>query len=379
VVAINKIDKENASPDKIKKELSEKGVQIEEWGGKIPSINISAKTGEGVDELLETVVLATDLEELKTAESVNASGFVIESNVDKKRGVAATLVIQNGFLKQGMCVTCGQAFAPVRIFEDFSGRPIKQAGASSPVKIVGFNKMPQVGERFESFACKKDVPAFSDSPEKVLPGKGVETGTTKGGVAVPIIIKADAAGSVEALEKQFRKLQTEKVLLNILKAEVGDINEDDIKIASSGDKAMVIGFHVDFPGGIKVLAERLGVEVELFDIIYKAEEWLEEEIKKREPKEEKEEIIGKARILKIFRDEKTKKIIGGEVISGKILLGRNVKIFRRDFLLGEGKISELQQQQTKKEEVSEGEQFGALLQTKVGVAPKDTLDIVEKI
>lgn len=376
VIAINKIDKESANSEKIKKELSEKGIHLEGWGGKIPSVDISAKTGQGVDELLEMLALMSDLEELKTDISKDASGFVVESHLDKKRGIAATLVIQDGSLKQGMCIVSGEASAPVRIFEDFAGKPIKSAKASLPIVIVGFDKLPQAGAEFKSFKNKKDASCSIEQISET--GSTTELESTKGKTVVPVIIKADVAGSVEALEKQFLKSQTENVVLNILRADVGDINEDDLKLASSGDKPIVLGFHIKFSQNMRLLAERLEVEVKLFDIIYEAEEWLTEEIKKREPKEEKEEVVGKIKILRIFRDEKSKKIIGGDVLSGKILLGKDVKIFRRDFFLGEGKITELQQQEDKKEEVLEGEQFGAMIQTKVNIAPSDRMEVIDR-
>jgi len=375
VIALNKTDKENSDPEKIKKELSEKEVYVEGWGGKIPSINISAKTGAGIDDLLEIVLLTADMEELTTNPNENASGFVLESRIDKKRGTEAVLLIQNGKLKQGMFVAVKDAIAPVRIFEDFTDKPIKEASAPSPVTIVGFNKLPIVGEKFESFASKKEIPTLTISavtPDIAIEEKG-ET------VTIPLIIKSDTAGSFEAIEKQFKNIQNKKVTLNILRSDIGDINEDDIKLASSGEKSLIVGFNVKCPSNIKIMSEKFDVEIRLFNIIYEAEDWLREEIKKREPIEIKEEVVGKAKVLKIFRAEKSKKIIGGEVISGKIKLNGQVKIMRRDFLLGTGQVVELQKQKTKAEEVGEGEQFGALIQTKVDVSPQDTLEIIEKI
>ncbi|MFH1978807.1 MAG: translation initiation factor IF-2 [Patescibacteria group bacterium] len=381
VIAINKTDKENANPEKIKTELSEKDVLIEEWGGKIPSVNISAKTGEGIDELLELVLLATDLEELKTNNSEMASGYVVESHVDKKRGIAATLVIQNGTLKQGMCVTAGDVLAPVRIFESFAGKPIKEASASSPVTIVGFNQLPEAGSKFQSHICKKDAeqsltkPKANKTPEVF---QCIEDGQT----IIPIILKTDVIGSREALEKMLKKIEknNEKIQFKILKSDIGDINEDDLKLAASGDcSAIVVGFNISYSANLKLLAERLEVSVQLFNIIYEAEDYLKEEAQKRTPKVEREEIIGKVKILKLFKDGKNKKIIGGEVVSGKIMLNSEAKIFRKDFQLGEGRITELQHNKDKTSEVKEGNQFGALLQTKTIIAEGDILEIIQKV
>ncbi|PIS13628.1 MAG: translation initiation factor IF-2 [Candidatus Tagabacteria bacterium CG09_land_8_20_14_0_10_41_14] len=374
IIAINKIDKENAAPDKIKKELSEKGIQIEEWGGKIPCVNISAKTGNGVNELLEMVNLIAELEDLKTDPNANASGYVLESYLDKKRGIAATLIIQNGKLKKGMRIVAKNATAPVRILENFLGEPLKEAGASSPVKITGFNETPESGFKFESFSSKKDAETTKTQIQRhrVLVDKDEND---KNKVIIPLLIKADAKGSVDALVQQLKKAETKKVCLKIVRAKAGDITEDDAKLASGSENSIIIGFNVNASSNAKMLAERFEIQIKIFNIIYKAEDWIKEEIEKRTPKEEKEEIIGKAGIIKIFRDEKNKKIIGGEVKIGKITAGKKVKIYRREFLLGGGEILEVRHNKSKTEEVPEGQQFGALLQTKVNLAPKDTLEI----
>jgi len=197
----------------------------------------------------------------------------------------------------------------------------------------------------------------------------------KNKVIIPLLIKADAKGSVDALVQQLKKAETKKVCLKIVRAKAGDITEDDAKLASGSENSIIIGFNVNASSNAKMLAERFEIQIKIFNIIYKAEDWIKEEIEKRTPKEEKEEIIGKAGIIKIFRDEKNKKIIGGEVKIGKITAGKKVKIYRREFLLGGGEILEVRHNKSKTEEVPEGQQFGALLQTKVNLAPKDTLEI----
>ncbi len=394
IVAINKIDKENANPEKIKKELSEQEIFIEEWGGKIPCVEISAQTGKGIDDLLEMINLMAEMEELKSNPNENATGSVLESHVEGKRGIAATLLVQDGTLKKGMYIVSEDALSPVRIFEDFSGKTINEAGPSSPIKIVGFNKAPNAGAEFKSFKTKKEAeksiqtnrltmsvkeqskPSASDVDGEKKENESEYTGEK---AVIPIIIKSDVAGSTEALLKQIKKIESPKISFNILRADSGDINEDDVKLASSGEKAIIIGFNVKCPSNIKSLSERLDVEIKLFDIIYKAEDWIKEEAKKRELVEEVEEIVGEAKILKIFRDEKNKKIIGANAVSGKILTGKKIYIYRKDFKLGEGQILELKRQQTKTEEIKEGEQFGALVQTKVNVEPKDKIEVIEKV
>ncbi len=394
VIAVNKIDKESANPDKVKKEFSEKGAFVEEWGGNIPCVNISAKTGQNIEELLELILILGDLEELKTNPDESASGVILESHIDGKRGLTATLLIQNGRLKQGMFVASKTSISPVRIFEDFLGKSIKEASASSPVRIVGFNGLPEAGAEFRAYDSRKEAEAaarkyLTQMEEKAVKHANPEIPEVEGLPAgrqekllIPIVIKSDVIGSKEALEKELEKLsggdEEQKVAFNLLRSAIGDINEDDIKLASSGKKSVILGFNVKCPESMKLLAERLDVSVQIFDIIYKMEDWLKEEMEKRKPLEQKEEVIGKIRIIKLFGAEKNKKNVGGEIISGKAMTDRYVKIFRRDFLLGDGHMMEMRKFQTTIREAGEGEQIGLLIQTKTDIALNDTLEIIEK-
>jgi translation initiation factor IF-2 len=383
IVAINKMDKENADTEKVKKELTERQVFLENWGGKVPGIDISAKTGQGIDELLEMILLVSELEDLKTDTDLPATGYVLESHIDKKRGMAATLIIQDGTLKQGMCIAAKDAVSPVRIFEDYLNNSIKEATASSPIHIVGFNKLPEAGAQFQSFKSKKEAEKSGAATcEKILEKpleeiKEEETEEEKEKAIIPIIIKADVLGSVEALKEQIKKLEEEKIAINILRAEVGDVNEDDVKHASSGKNAIILGFRVKCPDCNNLLAERFDVQVKIFEIIYELEKWLKEEIEKRRPVESEESVLGTVKILKIFNVEKNKKVVGGEVTSGKIVTDKEVKILRRDFEIGRGKILELRKFQEKIQETGEGEQIGIRIQTKSDIAPKDTLEVLE--
>ncbi len=387
VIAVNKIDKESANPDKVKKELSEKGVFVEEWGGNIPCVNISAKTGQSIEELLELILILSDLEELKTNPEEPASGVILESHIDEKRGLAATLLIQNGRLKQGMFIASKTSISPVRIFEDFLGKSVKEAGASSPVIIIGFNDLPEVGEEFHAYFSRKEAESaargyLTQLEKKTAKPSRPAIAEVKEKVFIPVVVKTDVVGSKEAIEKELEKLsaagEEQKVAFNLLRSAIGHINEDDIKLASSGKKALIIGFNVNCPEPMKLLAERLGVDVQIFDIIYKMEDWLKEEMEKRKPLEQKEEVIGKIKIIKLFGAEKSKRIVGGEVISGKAVTNKYMKIFRRDFLLGDGHLVEIRKFQTTIQEAGEGEQIGLMLQTKTDIALNDTLEIIEK-
>jgi translation initiation factor IF-2 len=374
IVAINKIDKENANPERIKKELAEKEVYVENAGGKVPCVNISAKTGQGIGELLDLVLLLGEMEELKADQTCPASGIVIESHLDQKRGIAATLIIQNGTLKKKMFINAGGAIAPVKIFENFLGKPLDEASFSSPVKIVGFDKVPEAGTNFRSYELREEAEKLK--PEKeICPVSGSYKEIEGEKIIIPLVIKADVSGSLEALEKEILKSATEKIDFNILRLNVGNINEDDVKLAASGLNPIIIGFRVKMDSGLMQMAERANVAIVLFDIIYKINEWLEEEIKKRLPEAANEEILGTAELIKVFSQEKSRQIIGGKVLTGKIASGKNVKISRRGAQIAKGKILELQHYKMKVPELEQGKEFGALIDVKTELAKGDLIEI----
>ncbi|KKS33383.1 MAG: Translation initiation factor IF-2 [Parcubacteria group bacterium GW2011_GWA2_42_35] len=384
LVAINKIDKPEANPEKIKKELSENNVFVEKWGGQVPAVNISAKTGEGVEELLETILLMAEMEELKADPNLPASGVIIESHLDPQRGNVATLLILNGFLKQGMFVAAGQAAAPVKIFEDFLGKKIETAGFSSPIRITGFDELPEVGVVFQSFLSKKEALQYAETKKTPSPSlnfgetkKETESQTTQ--AILPIVVKADTAGSLEAVCEQIKKLEIPEVLLNILRRGVGNINEDDVKLASASEKnPVIVGFNVGYESKTAELAEKFGVLLKIFKIIYDINDWLKEEIVKRKPVVEKEVELGKVKILKIFRVEKDREIIGGKVSSGKIIKGKEAKILRRGADIGRVKILNLERGRIKTEQAEAGDEFGALVESKTSLSPGDELEVFEK-
>lgn len=381
VIAFNKIDKPNADPERVKNQLAEKQIFIEGYGGNIPSANISAKTGEGIDELLDIVLLLTEMENLAANPDENASGVVIESRLGSRRGISATLIIQNGAMKKGMFVVSGNALAPVRIFEDFRGKTLEEATFSSPVRIIGFDKMPNVGEEFKTFNSKKEAEAAVKKELSLTAARTVIESAEGRKTVIPIVIKADVTGSIEALEHEIRKLENEEVSLNILRKDTGKITEDDIKLVSGAKDPIVLGFNVDIDSSAKALVERFDILIFVSDIIYKISEWLETEIKKRKQEKITERVVGSAKILKIFSKTKNKQVLGGEVLEGKIILNKFscLKIKRKDAEIGEGKIIELQRNKIAVKEVGQGEQFGAMIESKIEIAKDDIIEIIEKI
>jgi translation initiation factor IF-2 len=282
------------------------------------------------------------------------------------------LVIKNGTLKNGMFVLSGTSCAPTRIMEDFLGKPIKEASFSSPINIVGWDKMPKVGEAFTSYGKKKELEKILKDikEEKVIPVVEEEDERK----VVPLIIKADTLGSIEAIQGEIEKIKDERISIKIIDNGTGNISENDIKVAGGSKETIVLGFNVKTDRGVENLADRMDVEIQTFGIIYKLTEWLNEEVKKRRPKIKDDEVRGKAKILKIFSKTKNKQVLGGEVKEGMIGLNDKVKILRRDEQIGEGVIVELQVAKTSAKEVREGTQFGAKIQSSVEIAERDKIE-----
>ena len=375
IVAINKIDKPAANIEKVKMDLAEHSVYVEGFGGNVPCISISAKTGAGIPELLDMILLVAELEELTGDKAARAEGVVVESHVDMKRGISATLLVKNGTLKNGEYIVVGNAIAPARLMENFLGKSVSEAAVSSPVVITGFNKLPSVGEIFTSSASKKEAEMRASAHQEKLRAeeKLPEDTAEEGIIVVPVILKADVAGTLEAIEKELSKISKEGIRWKIVTKGSGNITETDVKLASGMAEALLIGFNVKADKSATDLAERLGVPINMFDVIYKITEWFDGELEKRKPRVTTEETAGTAKIIKCFSRTKDKQIVGGKVTEGTILSGANVKIMRRDFEIGRGEIMELQQHKAKAREAAEGSEFGVLIESKTEIAPGDVI------
>ena len=269
VVALNKIDKPEANAAKVAGELAKEGIVVESQGGKVPSVNISAKNGQGVDELLEVLLLVAEMEELKADPKKSAEGVIIESYQNSQRGPTATLLVRDGILRKGDIVVCGDSWGGIRILEDFQGNSVEEAPPSTPAVVVGFNEAPTVGERFLAVSSEKEAKSQLVTKEK----KMIEI--KKGEKALSLILKADVKGSLEAIEGTLSNIKHEGIDINILKSEVGDISESDTKLAYS-TSSTIIGFRVKASTFIFNLAKRQGVRIKSFEVIYE----LVEEVKK---------------------------------------------------------------------------------------------------
>ncbi len=386
IVAINKIDKAGADVEKTKASLAEHEIYVEGYGGDVPVVPISALTGAGVPELLDMVMLVADLADLKADPEKLAEGAVIEAGLDNKKGIHATLLIKDGTLASGMFVVAEDAFAPIRILEDFLGKALKSATFSSPVRITGFNKLPAVGAPFITMKNKKEAEAKAGMfvPKVKLNTRIAQNLLQKDGagrISIPLIIKADAAGSLDGIRHELAKIKHEKVELKIVSESIGNLSETDVKTAQSDPAIIILAFNAKPDAKAKSILERSTIRVESFDIIYNLIEFVRNLVISNVPKEYIDEVSGIAKVLAIFSKSKDKQIVGGKVQEGSLLIGSDVKILRRDVEIGRGKIKELQQQKAKTEEVREGYEFGTLIESKMEIAIGDKIQgfrVVEK-
>jgi translation initiation factor IF-2 len=347
-------------------------------GGDIPFVLISAKIGTGVKDLLDMIILVSDLHELKGSLELNATGVIIEAKRDPRRGISATCVIKDGTLRAGMFVACGEAIVNTRILENFLGKPIKEATFSSPIRLSGFESMPEVGNVFKSFETKKEAENYIAGVKEENRNMNIlENQTSYTGKIIPIIIKTDVSGSIEAIEKEMMKLNTSEIAFKIIDKGVGAINESDLKMGNVNKESIIVGFNTKLDSGAKDLNETLKVRVETFDIIYKLIDWLRILVEERRPRTETIEVIGAMKVLKTFGSTKGKHVVGGKVITGRIAQGSIIRIVRRDFEIGNGKIVELQVNKFKSKEALEGSDCGIQVETKIDIAPGDVLEAFE--
>ena len=388
VVAINKIDRPAADLEKVKNELATEQVFLEGRGGTVPYAEISAKQGIGIDHLLEVILLLAEMESIAADPKSFASGLLIESHRDSKRGVTSTLLIINGTLKKGEYVVAGEAVAKVRILENFKGEVMDSAGPSQPAVVVGFDKTPQVGAEFKTFFAQKDALLASlASAGKNASQKQSETKTTKEtpSTILGLVVKTDVLGSAEAILHEIEKLKNEKLELKILRAGAGDLSEDDIKMAASSAAPLAIGFKVGVSQTAREVAMRMGVEIAEFEIIYDVADYLKKKIEEIMPKEENKIFLGRAKILRIFpakaATQSQGQVIGGKVSEGVLKKGAVFDVLRRNKKIGEGNIENLQQGKLNIPEVVAGGEFGALAGlsaqagAKISIAEGDELEI----
>lgn len=371
VVAFTKTDKNGADVERAKVSALENGIYLEGLGGSVPYAGVSSKTGDGVPELLDLVLLTADLAELTADPSIGATGFVLESSQDAKRGTTATLIIKDGTLSTGTFVVAGEAYAPVRFIEDFQGKRIPAAGPSLPAVVSGWSALPPAGAIFSTADSKKEAEKMvlaGNTPARAQTASSDASGKT----VLPVLIKADVSGSVEAITGLVGKLTHERVALKIVSSGIGSVSEGDVKTAIAAG-AIIFAFHTSVESLARDLADRSGVSIEEFNIIYELEKRVSDLLIERAPKVKTEEKLGEMKVLKAFSMSGQKQVLGGKHISGQLSVGDSVKIDRRGIDLGYGKILNLQVARADVKEIHVEGEFGLQVEAKSEIAGGDTL------
>lgn len=371
IVAINKIDKSNADIEKTKTDLTQNGVFLEGFGGNVSWHAVSAKTGEGINELLDLILLAGEIEDLKYNPSVKAKGVVIESKMDSRRGVAVSVIVKDGILKTGDEIFTQTVSGKIKALENFLGGRVNELPASSPALVSGFEKLPAVGEEF--FTDKRELAGaeFPKTAEEkfVSKLKKIEESPLP---TMAVIIKADVSGSLEALLEIVKNIPQEKMKITVVGESVGEITDGDVKIASA-TKAMIIGFRVKAAKAAENLAKVQGVKIIASEIIYELLKALEEEMKSAGEKGPS----GELEILAVFSRKGKKQVIGGKVVSGTLKNKVQVKILKNNEEAGIGRIMNLQSGKQDVFQVNEGEECGILLESEALAEAGDKLAVAE--
>lgn len=376
VVAINKIDKEAANPDMVKAQLaSEHGLNPEEWGGDTVMVPISAKRGDNLEKLLDMVLLTADMEELKADAEIPSEGLVIESHMEVGRGPVVGLLVEHGTLKKGDFMVAGTAYGKIRTLLDYKERPIAEAGPSTPVTVTGFKELPQFGNRFEIVQSEKIARRLIETHRQELVEAAASTNVTGADLLkmmsqkhdaseFNVIVKADVQGSLTSVIDSLKMIDTGgDVTLRIVNTGVGNISENDIRLAIGSENAVIYGFNVELPPAVKRLAQRDRVEVRLYKVIYELLDNARQSMSDLIAPEVVETEVGKLTIKGVFRTLKNTIICGGEVTSGKVVAGPLVRIMRDGEQIGEAEVASVQRQQVEAKEVFEGELCGLNLTT----------------
>ena len=389
VVAVNKIDKPNANPERVLTEMSQNGVTPDIWGGDTLFVNISAKTGEGIDELLDNLLLIAEMQELKANPNRYATGTVIESKVDKASGVVSTILIQNGTLRLGDAIVVGSNAGKVRTLKNDKGENLVEASPSMPVSITGISESPSAGDKFMAFENEKKAKAISEE-RKLAEKKRTAGGNNSvslddlfnrieaGEKEINVVLKADVKGSEEAVKNSLLKLDVEGIKINVIRSSIGAITESDVVLAAAS-KAIIIGFNIRPNNKIVEYAKENGVDIRLYNIIYKVVEEMEAAMKgKLEPIYE-EKVLGQAEVRKLFKFSKVGTIAGSYIISGIIKRDAKARVIRDGVVIYDGNINSIAREKDQVKEVKQGIECGITIENYNDIKEGDIIEAYEVV
>lgn len=373
IVAVNKIDKEGANVPQLKQQLAEQDLLVEEWGGDTVIVEVSAKTKQGVPQLLDMVLLVSDVEELKADDTIPATGLVIEAHQEQGRGPVAICLVDEGTLKQGDYMVAGATYAKIRNLESTSGKPLKIAKPSTPVVITGFKELPQFGDEFRIVKDEKTARTQAQAVEQQRRHDGSRQDIGSGELIrminrtnevteLPVIIKADVQGSLTSVIDSLKALDSDEVVIRVVSSGVGAVSESDVHLAHTAG-AIIYGFNIQLPTSIKRLSSRDKVPIRLYSVIYELIDDSREEMSKLLAPEIVETDLGRLRIKGIFKTTKTEVICGGEVLKGKLTVPALGRVYRGKELLAEVNVTNLKRGPQDTKEVFEGEMCGLSLAT----------------
>lgn len=379
IVAINKVDKPEANPAKVKRELAQNDVLVEDMGGQIPFVLTSAKEKKGIQEILELILLVAEMEGFKGDTSLPGEGVVVESYLDSKRGPIATLILQNGTLQKGDIVGTRSVQGKVKMLENFQGKPMEKALPSEPCVVMGFLAVPQVGEKVRVYPDVESAQKYIEKKERKSEGGEVFV-VEEGKRALNLILKSDVQGSIEAIEEVLKTLPQDKVVLRVLKSEVGDIQESDVRLAKDS-KARILGFRIKINPIAKSLADRENIKIITSDIIYELAQEVRSLMEKRVASEAVRNNLGKLKVLLVFLTEGRRQIVGGKMTEGEVKKGVQIEVWRQSNLVGKGRLINLQKNKKDIEKAGKGEECGILYEGDVKVEQGDILQfyIEEKV
>ncbi len=383
IVALNKVDKANANPDRVKQQLAEQELVPDDWGGNTMVVPVSAKQKQGIDDLLEGILLVADNTDIRANPQGKVIGTVIEAELDKSKGVMATLLVQNGTLESGSIVVAGTSHGKLRALSDYKGKPVKKAGPSTPVAVMGLSDVPSAGDIFEVVDSEKEARAIvseradaaksrSQTRKKVSLEdlfSNVQTGEVK---ELNLIVKADVQGSLEPIVSELNKLGEGEIGVKVIYTETGNIGDNDVMLASAS-KAILIGFNVQADVSARRLAEKEGVDIRLYEIIYRMTEDIEKALKGMLAPVVKEKVIGRAQVLAVFSASKFGKVAGCKVTEGELHRNAKARLFRGADIVYEGDMGSLRHEKEDVKEVKQGYECGVGFKNFKDIQPGDQL------
>ena len=387
VVAVNKIDKPDANPDRVMTEMAQNGVTPDTWGGDTLFVNISAKTGQGIPELLDNLLLISEMQELRANPNRYASGTVIESKVDKSLGVVSTVLIQNGTLRIGDAVVVGNYAGKIRTLKNDKGENLTHAGPSMPVSITGISESPAAGDKFMAFENEKKAKAISEQRIIAAKKKSLNTNTSvslddlfgrieAGAKEINVILKADVKGSEEAVKNSLLKLDVEGIRVNVIRSSIGAISESDIVLAAASN-ALIIGFNIRPNNKIIEYAKEKGVDIRLYNIIYKVVEEMEAAMKGKLEPEYEEKVLGQAEVRKLFKFSKVGTIAGSYVTDGIIRRDAKARVIRDGVVIYDGNINSIAREKDQVKEVKQGLECGITIENFNDIKELDIIEAYE--